>query len=165
MDTLYDDDFVLWTERQAESLRLAARQGSNLPLDWENLAEEIESVGRSERRRVGTLVSNIIAHLLKLAYSPSDRDRSGWESEIGSARDYLRRTLDESPSLKPGFPDIVAREQPGAARAAVRSLRKYGERDAAARLEAGAPTITAGQVLDDDFYLPGSFPTPEQTLP
>ena len=38
-DTLYDEDFVVWTERQAENLRHSAREGSNLPLDWENLAE------------------------------------------------------------------------------------------------------------------------------
>jgi hypothetical protein len=42
---LYEEDFVRWTEQQAAALRAAARAGTNLPLDWENLAEEIDSLG------------------------------------------------------------------------------------------------------------------------
>ena len=45
---LYGEDFVRWTEEQAAALRRA--KGSNPPLDWENLAEEIESLGKSDRR-------------------------------------------------------------------------------------------------------------------
>lgn len=160
-DTLYDEDFVLWTERQAEELRRAAHAGSNLPLDWENLAEEIESVGRSERRQLGSLVEQIIAHLLKLAHSPSLDARVGWESEIGYFRSFLRDTLDESPSLKPALDDIVAKKTPMAVRAAVRSLRKHGEIEAANSITAKPFSITAGQVLDSDFFLPGSFPESE----
>ena len=46
---LYEEDFVRWTEEQSSALRDAARIGTNLPLDWENLAEEVESSGRSQR--------------------------------------------------------------------------------------------------------------------
>ena len=49
--TLYEEDFVAWTEQQAEALRSAARGSTNQPLDWENLAEEIESLGRSDTTR------------------------------------------------------------------------------------------------------------------
>src|SRR5690349_8580779 len=77
-DTLYEEDFVLWTERQAEALRRAARAGSNLPLDWENLAEEIESVGKRDRREVESYVRNILAHILTLACSPAIGPRAGW---------------------------------------------------------------------------------------
>ena len=45
--TLYDQDFVAWSKLQAEALRTAARTGSNQELDWENIAEEIESLGTS----------------------------------------------------------------------------------------------------------------------
>jgi hypothetical protein len=48
--TLYDEDFVAWTMEQAEALRSAGAGGSNQQLDWENLAEEIESLGKSDRR-------------------------------------------------------------------------------------------------------------------
>jgi Domain of unknown function DUF29 len=56
LKALYDEDFVRWTKEQAAALRRAKNLppagtvGSNLPLDWENLAEEIESLGKSERR-------------------------------------------------------------------------------------------------------------------
>jgi len=47
LSELYDRDFVLWSKEQAAALRRA--KASNLPLDWENLAEEIESLGKSQR--------------------------------------------------------------------------------------------------------------------
>jgi Domain of unknown function DUF29 len=63
---LYEADFVRWTEQQSSAIRDAARSGANLPLDWENLAEEIESLGRSQRRELRSRISVIIEHLLKL---------------------------------------------------------------------------------------------------
>ena len=57
---LYDRDFVLWTEEQAAALRRA--KGSNLPLDWENLAEEIESLGKSDRRALSSQIRRILHH-------------------------------------------------------------------------------------------------------
>ena len=45
---LYEEDFVRWTEEQSSALRDAPRLGTNLPLDWENLAEEVESLGKSD---------------------------------------------------------------------------------------------------------------------
>ena len=155
-DTLYDEDFVVWTERQAEALRHAARIGSNLPLDFENLAEEIESVGRSERREVKSLVNLIISHVLKLSYSPSLETRVGWEGEISRWRYLLRETLADSPSQRPSFPAVVAAEVPRAVRSAARSLRDYGEGEAAAEMERNPPDITAEQVLDEDWFLPGT---------
>jgi hypothetical protein len=50
--SLYERDYVLWTEEQAAALRAAAAHGTNLPLDWANLAEEIESLGRSLRHEL-----------------------------------------------------------------------------------------------------------------
>ncbi len=88
-DTLYEDDFVIRTERQAEALRSASRQVSNLPVDWENLAEEIESVGRSERAEIRSLIGQIVSHLLKLVHSPAVQTRAGWESEVSYARERL----------------------------------------------------------------------------
>jgi hypothetical protein len=66
--TLYDEDFVAWSEQQAEALRAAARTGSNQQLDWENLAEEIESLGRSQRRELRSRLSVIMEHLVKLEH-------------------------------------------------------------------------------------------------
>jgi len=60
--TLYDADFFAWTKRQAKALRAAARSGTNQPLDWENLAEEIEGLGASERSALGSHIMRIIQH-------------------------------------------------------------------------------------------------------
>ena len=65
---LYDQDFVLWTEKQAAALRAA--KGSNLPLDWENLAEEIASLGKSDRRELRSQIRRVLRHLLKLEVYP-----------------------------------------------------------------------------------------------
>ena len=61
--TLYDEDFVRWSEEQSRALREAARSGVNLPLDWENLAEEVESLGRSQRRELRSRIAVILEHL------------------------------------------------------------------------------------------------------
>jgi hypothetical protein len=56
LKTLYDEDFVAWSKQQAEALRAAARGGSNQQLDWENLAEEIGSLGKSQRSALGSQI-------------------------------------------------------------------------------------------------------------
>ena len=155
-DNLYDTDFVRWTERQADALRRAAGEGSNLPVDWDNLAEEVESLGRSERREVRSLVRTIVAHLLKLAYSPSVETRVGWESEISHHRTLLQEALKDSPSLRPSLGEVVAEETPRAVRLAAQSLRKYREYEAATAVASLEPTMTADQVLDDDWFVPGT---------
>jgi hypothetical protein len=66
---LYEEDFVRWTEEQSSALRDAAGVGTNLPLDWENLAEEIESLGRSQRYELRSRLAVILEHLIKLEHS------------------------------------------------------------------------------------------------
>ena len=58
--SLYDQDFVAWSKQQAEALRTAARIGSNQSLDWENLAEEIEDLGKSARRELQSQIRRIV---------------------------------------------------------------------------------------------------------
>jgi len=87
LKALYDQDFVRWTEQQAGALRQA--KGSNLPLDWENLAEEIESLGRSDRRELRSQITRILRHLLKLEASPAAEPRAGWRSTIREARSEI----------------------------------------------------------------------------
>ncbi len=61
---LYEQDFLLWTKEQATALRRAT--GSNLPLDWENLAEEVESLGASQRTELNSQIRRVLRHLFKL---------------------------------------------------------------------------------------------------
>jgi Domain of unknown function DUF29 len=93
--TLYDEDFVAWTEQQPEALRAAARGGINPLLDCENLAEAIESLGRSDRRELHNQIYRVIEHLAKLQFSPaSDRGAaSARRSSMRCYQDSARRPL------------------------------------------------------------------------
>src|SRR5689334_18164580 len=117
MDSLYDQDLVLWSEQQARELRAAANAGWNAPIDWENLAEEIESLGRSERHALASHIGTVIEHLLKLEVSPTDPAR-GWRDTIRRARRDIARLLRDSPSLQREIPRMVADEL-GSARSLV----------------------------------------------
>ena len=83
---LYQRDFVRWTEQQSTALRDVARSSTNLPLDWENIAEEIESLGRSQRHELRSRIAVILEHLLKLERSPASDPREGWMDTIGRER-------------------------------------------------------------------------------
>src|SRR5215207_42459 len=74
---LYDQDFLLWTREQSKLLREAAEHRVNFPLDWENLAEEIESLGKSLRSELRSRLRTI-EHLLKLEHSAAREPRNGW---------------------------------------------------------------------------------------
>jgi hypothetical protein len=95
---LYDQDFVLWTKQQATALRRS--KGSNLPLDWENLAEEVESLGISQRTRLNSQIRRILHHLFKLEVSPRADPRAGWRATIRDARAEIQDLLEASPSLR-----------------------------------------------------------------
>ncbi len=97
--SLYDQDFNLWLSATAEQLR----EGRFEEIDIENLIEEIESMGRSERRSLESYLENIIEHLLKLAYWDCEREQnqSHWIKETLTFRNSLARILRDSPSLKP----------------------------------------------------------------
>lgn len=156
-DTLYEQDFMLWAEEQGGALRRAAREGSNLPIDWENVAEEIETLGRSQRRELKNTVHNIISHLIKLAYSPATPNWFGWDSEIGVFRRQLQSLFEDSPSLRPSLEEVASRETPRAVRIAASELRKYREVEAAATVERTTFSFTVDQLLDDEWFIPGTY--------
>jgi hypothetical protein len=98
----YDTDFLLWTERQTELLRrrAAGELANDEGLDWLNLAEEIESVGTSQKREVRSRLMLICQHLLKWRYQPEHRSRS-WEATLYVQRRDLQALFEDSPSLRP----------------------------------------------------------------
>ena len=151
LKTLYETDTVAWSEQQAAALRAAARGGSNQPLDWEHLAEEIEDLAKSLRRRLRSQIARIIQHQVKLEYSPAVDPRSGWRRTIRLARVDIARILEDSPSLKREIPCLIDKEIAGAVQLAILDLEEHGEID-----QMELPTIknaryTEGQVLDDWF--------------
>ena len=119
---LYDEDFVAWSEQQAEALRAAARGGSNHQLDWENLAEEIESLGKSDRRELASRLAVIVEHLIKLDHSPARYPRKRWRQTILRERGEIERILDDSPSLRREVPKLIRNEAKRAAEIALGEL-------------------------------------------
>ena len=81
--SLYDDDIVTWSEQQAAAVRaLARRPELSNALDWENVAEEIEGVGRSQVRAVEGLLIQLLAHLIKRASAPTASANLHWRREV-----------------------------------------------------------------------------------
>jgi len=155
---LYETDFVRWTQQQAAALRVAAAAGINLPLDWENLAEEIDSLGRSQRRELRSRIATILEHLIKLECSPAPDPRLGWIETIGRERREIELLLDDSPSLRGEAGGMIAAEPPRAMRSVTRVLRGRGEAGPEVTGKIAASNYNTDQVLDDWF--PGDVAEP-----
>jgi hypothetical protein len=138
----YDQDFHSWTADQAARLR-ASRPGG---VDWENLAEEIESLGRSDRRKIASNLAAVLEHLIKWKYQPEKR-KGGWRSSIREHRDRIERILADSRSLARLPEEVLAAEYERARRAALDDTGLAPSRIPVACL------FTLAQVLDP-AYLP-----------
>ena len=149
--TLYEKDFVVWSQQQAEALRAAARGGSNQQLDWENLAEEIEGLAISQRRELKSQIRRVIEHLLKLENSSAIEPRRGWIESINDARMEIEAVVEDSPSLKNEITAAIAAEMARGSRKAVRDLEKYGDMGSATLARLGATAYTEPQIIGDWF--------------
>jgi hypothetical protein len=136
----YDTDFYTWAREQAEALRskkLAA-------LDWQHLAEEIESLGHEQEHAVESHLANVLTHLLKWCYQPERRSRS-WRQSALIGRQQIARRLKRNPGLQSQLATLLAE--------AYRDARKR------AALETDLPPTTFPEtspwplerVLDEDF--------------
>jgi hypothetical protein len=94
--SVYERDFYAWTQQQAKHLR----EHDFVRLDIENLIEEIESMGRSERRQLTNRLEVLLLHLLKWQYQPGLQGRS-WRATIAEQRRRIQRILRDNPSLRP----------------------------------------------------------------
>jgi hypothetical protein len=151
MADLYAEDFVRWTEEQASALRQAARSGANLPVDWENVAEEIESLGISQRHELRSRIALVIEHLLKLECSPAKEPRAGWMETIERERAAIERVVEDSPSLRNAVPTLVAAELPRTVKGVGRLLRLHDEASPDVEAKLAAARYTEDQVLGDWF--------------
>ncbi|CAO3420348.1 DUF29 domain-containing protein [Azospirillum endophyticum] len=143
----YDTDFLAWTEEQARLLREASRERIDTPIDWENVAEEIESIGRSELRAVESALVRVIEHLLKLEYSPAEDPHGDWKISVLEHRDRVVRDLSASPSLR-GRVDTVGIYKTGRKIAAL-GLERDGIR--LNDLPVDCP-YSLEQLLDEDWW-------------
>ncbi|AEH85044.1 DUF29 domain-containing protein [Mesorhizobium opportunistum] len=103
--TPYEADYAQWCAEQGALLR----EGRLSDLDRENLAEEIESLGRSDKREIASRLGTLILHLLKWEFQPEQR-KTGWLLTIREQRYRIENLLDESPSLKAYPAQMLGRE-------------------------------------------------------
>ena len=147
MGDLYDQDLVLWSEEQGRALRAAAGAGWNAPIDWENVAEEIESLGRSERHALASHIAIVIEHLLKLQASPATEPARGWRDTIRRARRRrLRRCWRKVPACGAKSPTWSPCRHRAHAALVRANLQDYGEQP---RIDIASVTYTEAQVLGD----------------
>ncbi|MBD2571358.1 DUF29 domain-containing protein [Anabaena lutea] len=102
---LYEQDFYLWVEDTVSKLK--ARDNENL--DWDNLIEEVESLGKNQRKTVLSFLVRLLEHLLKRCYVPISDCYRGWEIEIRNFRQRLQIELEDSPSLKSFVLEILSK--------------------------------------------------------
>ncbi len=141
---LYLSDFLAWSQEQGRLLKARSSAG----LDWDNLAEEIETLGRSERNEIRSRLVVLLQHLLKWQFQPSRR-KPGWAASILEARDGINVQLEESPSLK-RYPETVVDRQYRIAR-----LKAADETGLPVEAFPAECPYTLNQILDEAF-LPAS---------
>jgi hypothetical protein len=146
MDTntdLYEQDFFQWTQTTAALIR----QGKWPEVDAASVAEELESLGKRDRRELASRLQVLVMHLLKWHYQPKRRVQGrSWRSTIRTQRLELRLLLRDSPSLRPQVPAFL------------RDIYPAARTDACDETELPETVFpqkcpwTAEQVLDDDFW-------------
>ena len=137
----YQGDFYGWTQQQADLLRA----GQFAEIDIENLIEEVETMGRSEKRQLDSRLTVLLTHLLKWQYQ-TDRRGKSWRLTIIAQRDNFSVVLQDNPSLKPQLDAILAH--------AYKLARVYAARETDLELTVFPESCpwTYAQILDEGFY-------------
>jgi hypothetical protein len=100
----YDRDFYSWSQEQGRLVR----EGRWAEVDRENVAEEIESLGREQFNKLESAIRVILMHMLKWDHQPKKRSRS-WAVSIATQRTELEDVLNDNPGLKPRIGEAIAR--------------------------------------------------------
>ena len=140
---LYDTDFYAWTQAQAALLWDQQAQA----LDYANLAEEVESLGKSQQHALESRLEKLVLHLLKWHYQPAKRLRGqSWQRTILEQRRRLDRLLQQNPSLRPTLPTLIEDSYA--------YIRKRTSLETRLPLTTFPDTCPWGvsQILDDDFW-------------
>lgn len=101
---VYEEDFHRWLQANVESIRL----GNVSEIDAEHIAEELEAMGKRERRELVSRLTVLLAHLLKWQYQPSHRSHS-WQNTLTVQRGELSDLLEDSPSLRAELEQYIDR--------------------------------------------------------
>jgi hypothetical protein len=140
---LYSEDFYTWSLTTAAAIR----NGEWQDLDALVIAEEIESLGRSEHHALQSHLRQLVMHLLKWRYQPSRRQQGrSWATTIVNARSEIADLVERSPGLGPHVEPLLHKAYPTA-----RRLAEIQTRLPLTTFPATCPW-TLEQVLDDDFF-------------
>jgi Domain of unknown function DUF29 len=141
MTDLYDKDTYTWAMQQADALR---RRSAN-EVDWDNVAEEVESLGKSQISELRSRYAVLLLHLLKWLFQPEKRSRS-WETTIRVQRRAIAEHLDENPGLKSRRDEILGRAYFEA------RLSASGETDLALETFPETNPFTLADAMDENFW-------------
>lgn len=137
----YDTDYYGWVTEQAGLLRAGQLQNSDL----ENIIEELETMGRSEKRALESRIIVLLTHLLKWQYQPTRRGKS-WELTIKGQRANCADVLDDNPSLKSKLDELFTRSY---SRAKIEAAKETGLDEN--NFPEQCP-YTIEQLFDNSFY-------------
>lgn len=138
---LYDQDFYAWTLKNAELIR----QGRLADLDLEHVAEELESMGRSEWYELVDRLAVLLAHLLKWQFQPERRSNS-WRLTMMEQRRRVQLRLKKSPSLRHEFDETFVEAYESAVLRAAKEMKVMES-----QLPRSCP-FTAEQTLDENYW-------------
>ncbi|PZV01448.1 MAG: DUF29 domain-containing protein [Leptolyngbya sp.] len=140
---LYDQDYQLWLEDTVAHLKSRNFDA----IDLENLIEEIESLGRSDKQSLNSYLKRLCEHLLKLSYWETERDRCflGWDREIENFRQEVQEILADSPSLRNRLGERYSAEYTKGRRLFLKVSNLDSERIPE------RPCFSLEQALDDDW--------------
>lgn len=103
LTTLYEQDFSLWIEKTVNQLKT----GNFTEVDLKNLIEEVEALGRQDKRELENRLTTLLEHALKRRYVPLSDCYRGWENTLKRTQKELKKSLRDSPSLKNYFLAIL----------------------------------------------------------
>jgi hypothetical protein len=141
--SLYDTDYQLWLTQTVAQLR--AQDFSHI--DLENLIEEIESLGRSEKHAISSYLMRLCEYLLKIKYWESERETClrGWKREVLNFRLQIQEELGASPSLKSFLQDSFTKQYKNGRKLFLTAS------ELSAALIPEEPNFTLEQALDEDW--------------
>ena len=137
----HDQDFHAWAKRNAELMR----QGKLSEIDAEHIAEELENMGKSQKRELVSRLAVLLAHLLKWQHQP-DRRTNSWVSTVVTQRTEILLLLDESPSLKHDMDSTIEKAYGFAGDRAAREMGVGKE-----TFPKSCP-YSFDQIVNDDFW-------------
>jgi len=140
--SLYETDVHAWAMEQAALVRRLAPGGG---LDVENIAEEIESVGRQQRQEIESRLDQLLLHLLKARFQP-DRWKGGWQASIKVQRREIAKLLRHNPSLKDHPSAVLAQEYETA------RLMAAAETGLSEETFPDTCPFTIDEILDDGYF-------------